>query len=555
MIKKVISTILILSSIHIQALEVVDKYIEDENIKRSINRLYYLAKDIRNFTCTETYQSCITPKDILDRLRIIKGKSQSKIELQIINRFLNEREIQENIFMTSYSLFTAKKYFEAIKQFEIILESYPNNVYALKLRAKSSLFTTNFLIAEDSYQKLIQIQPHQSNTYFKLTALYIKEKRYKIAENILELAKSRFPNDLRTPLYQEKIDDSKSFWKSMFISDEVDEDSYEVVKNDSPKIEVEEKSLEKVKQRAGFYGLFELNRLVDNSILNLRIDRFLIDEYIYGVDELSPKERNNIYIQPNLNLIYGLNFFDSFDMNFRMNYNYRFYFESKNTNYGVLSPIFSLKSKDEKYIFDLIFSQIQVEQDSIYSYGFGTTVNIFNTDFKFTYKINSFSNSNLDRDTATFSTEHKFKFEENSILKVKYLLVANSILTESKIPYIVTGQVQQFDENITQIGDSNLSQYMVSSLYPTSYLSNEISVNYLTKIFSHIFFETGLAFEYRAFDVERADMKIDLFTLFEYQISRANHFAAYFRRVDNISDEDGKEFDEKIVGLNYKFIF
>jgi len=205
---------------YIQAIEVVDMYIDRNETEKAINRLYYLAKDMRNFTCTQNYMNCLTPRDILDRVTKIRDTSQNNIEKTIINRFIKEDEVQKNIFMRSHTLFKDKRYDETLIELKTILLNYPKNIYTLTYLAKTALLIDNPKISEYCYKKLIKYRPEISDSYFELTEIYIQDKNYSIAQTSLDTAKEIFPDDSRIKIYQNKIDKATSFWSNIFGSDD-----------------------------------------------------------------------------------------------------------------------------------------------------------------------------------------------------------------------------------------------------------------------------------------------------------------------------------------------
>lgn len=570
MINKAINIILIFSFIQIQALELVDNYIENQDTKRAINRLYFLAKDSRNFICSNTFPDCISPEDINIRIANIKSMSNNKLEKEIISNFFKEKEISNNIFIQSYLLYKNRNYFEAIESTNIILKENPNNIYALEYRAKSSFLTTDLSIAKQSYKKIIELKPEISKYYFRLIDIFLKEERFVNAENTLQSIKDKFPDNMQISEYQKRIDSSKHFWSSLFSENNDDKNIEEIDSNNTSSqfwnpfswnfsifSENNESSLKKIhdisdKEESNiteniiaekidvFSGFIELNRGIDDSIKNQNLDRCLIDNQVYGIDEIYPQEHKSIYFQPNINFIYNNDYFSNFNIAFRVNYNYRLYFNGNNLDYGNLTPTLTFKSKDSNYLFDMFFSTFQVDGIEISSYGFGTSLKFLDSIFRASYKLNSFSFSNLDRDTLFLSAEHKLEIGNNSHLRFKYGLTLNSLAFESQVPYILTDN-----------RDDNNS----SSIYPTSYISHKLSINYLIDIFEPIYLESGVSFQYRAFEVLRADMQTDLFLLTGYTINDSNKIEFYIRKVDNISDEKFQSFEETVFGLNYIFKF
>jgi len=536
-IKRVILVLSFFSlSIELYGLDLVDRYLEERDIERAIDRLFFLARDERNFISNNLGES-ITPQEIYERVEKTKTLSSNPDEKRAIDSFFEQDEVKRNLFIASYLLLREKRYFEAINRCEEILKDYPTNRYALLCRAEASLNTTDHSQAEDSYRKLIVLYPKEVKYRYKLIDIYLEDKKVQKAKSLFNETSKLFPKDKSLSKYREKIEDAESFWASLFGYDNEDE-----TVEDSEDSEGSENSETKDRNiSTGFSTIFELNRVQDYSILNIKRDSSLVEENIYGIDEILPQDHSTLFARPNIDVSYKMGV-SQYLVGVKLNYFYKYYISGSNINYGVISPALLFIDPKRDYSIDLTFSQISADGNSISNYGFGLSWRLFDIDFRTTYKLNSFSDSDLDRDTLSLSIGKGFKLS-NSELRVQYLLILNSFLQESKISYIPKSEIE----------DSNLSTLQVSTIYPSSYTSHKISINYLMSFWQSLFWESGIDIEYRDFKIDRSDTTMAIFTILEYKLNNRNSFAGYLKRVDNFSSEDGQDFYENIIGISYIF--
>lgn len=557
--RKLLTLLLFLLLLKVEALEIVDRYLENSEINRGVNRLYFLSKDERYFTCSGVFVSCVSPEDIDKKLKTALEKSNNSQEKEIIKNFFSEKAVLENSFIWAFILFREKRFFETIEKLEEILETYPKNIFALKYLAKASLETSNLKLAEESLKKIIELKTDDSDSYFQLIDIYLKEERFSDAEKTLNLVERYFRGDERIPKYREKLENSQSLWSSIFGDDksktlekEIEKkDPFEEVKNidDVKKIEIKSisskeipKELLQVDENRSLYFLLELNRVVDDSIENKnKKANFIISDVSRGIDELRPIEHNTLYLQPNFNALYKK---ELFGQTFKtlLNFNYRYYLSGENSNYYSLTPTFSFGSKN--FSVQFFYSMIDLDGVGIGSYGAGFDFRFFDIDFSTKYKINSFDISILDRDTLTFDIDKLF-YVWNSNFRTKYQLTMNSLSTEPKIPYVI--------KDINQTEESNVS----STIYPAKYLSHSFIFEYSKDnlIFQDLTLELGILFRIISFDVARSDQEISIFSSFIYNLNRSSNIALHLKRFEAISDEDGSSFYENIVGLNYMLFF
>jgi tetratricopeptide (TPR) repeat protein len=558
-LRKLLTLLLFLLLLKVEALEIVDRYLENSEINRGVNRLYFLSKDERYFTCSGVFVSCVSPEDIDKKLKTALEKSNNSQEKEIIKNFFSEKAVLENSFIWAFILFREKRFFETIEKLEEILETYPKNIFALKYLAKASLETSNLKLAEESLKKIIELKTDDSDSYFQLIDIYLKEERFSDAEKTLNLVERYFRGDERIPKYREKLENSQSLWSSIFGDDksktlekEIEKkDPFEEVKNidDVKKIEIKSisskeipKELLQVDENRSLYFLLELNRVVDDSIENKnKKANFIISDVSRGIDELRPIEHNTLYLQPNFNALYKK---ELFGQTFKtlLNFNYRYYLSGENSNYYSLTPTFSFGSKN--FSVQFFYSMIDLDGVGIGSYGAGFDFRFFDIDFSTKYKINSFDISILDRDTLTFDIDKLF-YVWNSNFRTKYQLTMNSLSTEPKIPYVI--------KDINQTEESNVS----STIYPAKYLSHSFIFEYSKDnlIFQDLTLELGILFRIISFDVARSDQEISIFSSFIYNLNRSSNIALHLKRFEAISDEDGSSFYENIVGLNYMLFF
>ena len=200
----------------IQAIEIVDSYLEQGEIRKAVNRLYFLAKDIRNFTCIKSRLNCILPNDIVTKIIQIRNKSFYKKEQNIIDNFFRQNEIQKNLFITSYLSFLDINYSESKSKLDKILINYPSNLYALNQKVIILNLTEEFNKTEELHKKLIKIQPKNPDSYFQLISLYLKQENIDLAESQFTITKEKFPKNSRLKIYRKKIDDSYSTWTKIY---------------------------------------------------------------------------------------------------------------------------------------------------------------------------------------------------------------------------------------------------------------------------------------------------------------------------------------------------
>lgn len=207
---KIVLALIFISQI--EAIEIVNSYLKQGEVRQSLNRLYFLAKDSRNFTCSERRLNCIKPNKIIKKIIQIRKISIYKKEKNIIDKFFTQSEIQKNIFITSYLHFLDNNYSESEYQLNKILITYPSNIYALKQKLVILNIIEDYNNTKYIYQKLVEIEPKNPSSYFQLIALYLYQKNLDFAESMFNITKNRFPNNHQLKLYRNKIDESYSTW-------------------------------------------------------------------------------------------------------------------------------------------------------------------------------------------------------------------------------------------------------------------------------------------------------------------------------------------------------
>ncbi len=411
-----------------------------------------------------------------------------------------------------------------------LLAIYKKEVKKLESREEDSFFSSIFGKSDDK---------EDSQT------AKVEEKKPLLSQQLKE--KSKADTHLGDPYSNFNYDEDvivnsggkSSFWDFFSFGGEQDDNK---TKDKVTKIEDSEKrsfAEERIVEPLdGFLGVIELNRVEDDTILNFQRDRSLALEPLYGIDEIEPKSHSDLYLQPNINLLYSLPLV-SFAIDFRLNINQRNYLSGDNFNYYLITPTLSLISLDRELSIDLIYSSIDVEGDSASVVGVGSWFKLLNIDWRLLYKLNTLPVAELNRDTLSFSGEKSFQFDESQ-MRLKYRLNINSLTEESKREYIL---VQDRDENSS------------SSPYPSKYISHNFGVNYLTQLYESTDSESGLWFEYRSFDVERTDIKWYLFTNLEYQLFESQKIGLIVKYGSNSSDEDDMSYSEFVAGLNYLYHF
>ena len=197
------------------SLDLVERYLQGGDIEKAIDRLYFIAKDFRNFRCLKEDIICLSPIQIADTIAKIKTFTKGD-EFQIADHFFVDKYIQKNIFIHSYINFISKHYQIALNDFSKILAIYPKNLYALKFRAKTFMFLENYSEAKKAFTDLVNKYPEISDPYFELIAIYIYQNDLEIAQKILNITKKGFQNDPRIKIYQEQINDKIPFYKKWF---------------------------------------------------------------------------------------------------------------------------------------------------------------------------------------------------------------------------------------------------------------------------------------------------------------------------------------------------
>jgi tetratricopeptide (TPR) repeat protein len=94
----------------------------------------------------------------------------------------------------------ANKLTEAKKFLENVVEVSPQNVTVLSLLGNIALLEGDTKKALESFDLVINIDPGNVSGYFGLTSIYIREKHYSKAEQILEQALDKRPDSLRLQL-------------------------------------------------------------------------------------------------------------------------------------------------------------------------------------------------------------------------------------------------------------------------------------------------------------------------------------------------------------------
>jgi len=216
-LNKIILAIIFMSQI--QAIEIVDSYLKQGEVRKALNRIYFLAKDKRNFTCTKFRLNCIRPNDIVKKIIQVREKSLYKKEKEVIDNFFVQQEIQNNIFITSYLHFLDFNYSESEYQLNKILIDYPSNLYALKQKLAILNITGDFNRTKYILQKLVEIEPENPTSYFQLISLYLYQKDKKFAKSMFEITKKKFPHHNQLQLYKSRIDEMNSFWTTIFGTD------------------------------------------------------------------------------------------------------------------------------------------------------------------------------------------------------------------------------------------------------------------------------------------------------------------------------------------------
>ena len=197
------------------SLDLVERYLQGGDIEKAIDRLYFIAKDFRNFRCLKEDIICLSPIQIADTIAKIKTFTKGD-EFQIADHFFVDKYIQKNIFIHSYINFISKHYQIALNDFSKILAIYPKNLYALKFRAKTFMLLENYSEAKKAFTDLVNKYPEISDPYFELIAIYIYQNDLEIAQKILNITKKGFQNDPRIKIYQEQINDKIPFYKKLF---------------------------------------------------------------------------------------------------------------------------------------------------------------------------------------------------------------------------------------------------------------------------------------------------------------------------------------------------
>ena len=197
------------------SLDLVERYLQGGDIEKAIDRLYFIAKDFRNFRCLKEDIICLSPIQIADTIAKIKTFTKGD-EFQIADHFFVDKYIQKNIFIHSYINFISKHYQIALNDFSKILAIYPKNLYALKFRAKTFMLLENYSEAKKAFTDLVNKYPEISDPYFELIAIYIYQNDLEIAQKILNITKKGFQNDPRIKIYQEQINDKIPFYKKWF---------------------------------------------------------------------------------------------------------------------------------------------------------------------------------------------------------------------------------------------------------------------------------------------------------------------------------------------------
>ena len=208
-------TFLFLYSTSLFSLEIVDTYIKYRDSLKAINRLFYLAKDERNFA-SNNFGANITPDEIFKRVEKVKNMVSDREEKRVIELFFEQKEIKRNPFITSYLLYNKKRYFETVQKCEEILRYYPDNLYALTYRAKASLKTTEHLQAEYSYITLIKLYPQKVQYRYQLLELYLKDNKVEKAKKLFKSIEKRFPKDKELNKFRKRVEEADSLFSSMF---------------------------------------------------------------------------------------------------------------------------------------------------------------------------------------------------------------------------------------------------------------------------------------------------------------------------------------------------
>jgi len=197
------------------SLDLVERYLQSGDIEKAIDRLYFIAKDFRNFRCLEEDIVCLSPVQIANTIAKIKTFTKGD-EFQIADHFFVDKYIQNNIFIHSYINFISQHYQIALNDFNQILETYSRNLYALKFRAKTFLLLKDYSKAKEAFTDLVNKYPEISDPYFELIAIYIYQNDLETAQEILDITKKAFKNDPRIKIYQDQINDKMPFYKKWF---------------------------------------------------------------------------------------------------------------------------------------------------------------------------------------------------------------------------------------------------------------------------------------------------------------------------------------------------
>jgi tetratricopeptide (TPR) repeat protein len=102
---------------------------------------------------------------------------------------------------SAYDFFYKKHYQRAIDQCITGLNSNPDNIVLLYLLAKSHFNLNDIKTCEDILIKIIKLQPNEFEANYLLGILYLKQKRYKEAIDILNRTDNKYPGKWKLQMY------------------------------------------------------------------------------------------------------------------------------------------------------------------------------------------------------------------------------------------------------------------------------------------------------------------------------------------------------------------
>jgi tetratricopeptide (TPR) repeat protein len=568
----------------LSSLQLVDTHIERGEIDKALNRLFHLAKDEKNFRCLEVLP-CISAEDVDKRVQKLIILTNDELEKEIIGNFFNELGTEDNSFLVAYNALKDEKYFEAYDRYKSLSSIYPSNPNLLKDLGKSAVKIGKYRESEQAYRELIEFDPNSIDSYIQLAGIYYKLEEFDKAKEVLDKAKRIDPKNERVEKLQKEVESSDSIVAKIFDDrdgDEVDgileeEESEEdtlipwsgelVDSNDSfllPPLEAvaeteedKEKRYEEIGDELEDFGdraedlkyemesereeqreemidtrkdskewklLFEINRILDDTISNLKEMPFLVSEQLSGISGIEPKNYETSHIVPNLYVDFPFS-----SMRFGMNiYSRQYLKDDENDGYTLITPFLNLYENNETK-FGIGGSYLMVDGESVMSPSVYGSVSVLNTLLKMVYKMNTYSeNSDMSHDSLLFSGEYSFQnllFADK--LRLKYVLLMSSLAMSSE---------DEFED---------ISQYM----------SNMLGVNYLITPIANLDIESGLSYEMRTYGGEREDNQISLFGMVQYTMWRYHKLATLLKMVQNSSNVDAWEYDETLLGMNYKFVF